>query len=220
MIPVYLGFAIVIVIVIAVVGGMNLYQQHAQQAEETQANATPTPGPNATTSPISLVNNVSVGAPAFPNPVRVNPHDGIPVDGITCTTTEQVTLHIHSHLALFYDGKQLQIPAGVGIAPVPPQGCLYWIHTHDATGIIHIEAPQFEAPGGGPFTLGMFFDIWGEPLTAYDVAGKHGPVVAFVNGAQWHGDLRAIPLGAHQEITLEVGKPLVPPPNYAFPFGT
>lgn len=215
---VYAGFGAVIVIVIAVIGGINLYNQHAQQAAQTQANATPTPGPNAKAPPIQL-SSTGVGRPAFPNPIRSNPHNGAPVDGITCTSTEQVTLHIHSHLAIFANGKQLQVPAGVGIAPVPPQGCLYWIHTHDATGIIHIEAPQFEAPGGGHFTLGSFFDIWGQPLARDDVAGKRGAVTAYVNGALWPGDLRAIPLISHQEITLEVGKPLVPPPNYAFPFG-
>jgi hypothetical protein len=219
MLAVYIGFGAIVVIVVAAIGGINLYQQHSQQAAQTQANATPTPGPNATVSPIPLLSNVGVGAPAFPNPIKVNPHDGVPVDGITCTATEQVTMHIHSHLALFYHGKQLQIPAYIGMAPVPPQGCIYWLHTHDATGIIHIEAPQFEAPGGGPFTLGMFFDIWGQPLTLDDVAGKRGPVTAYVNGAQWHGDPRAIPLAAHQQITLEVGTPIIPPPNYAFPFG-
>jgi hypothetical protein len=216
MIGVYIGFAIFVVAILAIFAAINLEQQHAV----TVANATPTPGPNASQSPIPLENDEHLGAPVFPNPIKVNPHDGLPVDGITCTSTEQVTLHIHSHLALFYKGKQLEIPAGVGLAPVPPSGCLYWIHTHDTSGIIHIEAPQIEAPqGGGPFTLGMFFDIWGQPLTSSDVAGKLGPVAAFVNGMRWYADPRTIPLLAHQEITLEVGKPIVPPPNYAFPYG-
>ena len=33
------------------------------------------------------------------------------------------------------------------------------------------------------------------------------------------GDLRKIVLGAHTQITLEVGAPFVPPPAYAFPAG-
>ncbi|HUY41138.1 MAG TPA: hypothetical protein VMV82_06175 [Candidatus Dormibacteraeota bacterium] len=209
---VYVAFGAIVLIVVAVFAIVNIQQQRAI----AMANATPTPGPNASAAPVQLVDNVGLGTPAFANPIKANPHAGAPVDGITCLTTEQTVLHIHTHLALFVNGKQLQIPAGIGIAPIPPQGCLYWVHTHDASGIIHIEAPQIGAPSGGPFTLGMFFDVWGEPLTSDDVAGKRGPVTAYVNGALWQGDLRAIPLRAHQQITLEVGK-AVPPPNYAFP---
>jgi len=123
-------------------------------------------------------------------------------------------------LALFIDAKQVQIPQGIGFglqSPQSPQGCLYWLHTHDASGIIHIEAPQIEAPAGGPFTLGMLFDVWGQPLTDSNIAGAKGPVTAFVNGAKYDGDLRAIPLHSHTEITLEVGTPVVPPPYYTFP---
>ena len=65
----------------------------------------------------------------------------------------------------------------------------------------------------------MLFDIWGQPLDRTIVAGINGPVTAYVNGAQYDGDLRAIPLTAHQQITLEVGTPIVPPPNYVFPPG-
>jgi hypothetical protein len=56
-------------------------------------------------------------------------------------------------------------------------------------------------------------------LERNNVAGFSGPVAAFVNGTKYDGDLRAIPLGAHQEIVLEVGTPAVPPPNYTFPSG-
>ncbi|HEY9086247.1 MAG TPA: hypothetical protein VIN40_09995, partial [Candidatus Tyrphobacter sp.] len=211
---VYIAFGAVVVIIILVFALINFQQQRAVAV----ATATATPGPNASARPIQLVDGVGVGTPTFPDPLRVNPRDGSPVDGITCLAGEQVTLHIHAHLALFVNGKQLQIPAHVGLAPVPPQGCLYWIHTHDASGIIHIESPQVDAPNGGPFTLGMFFDIWGQPLVRDDVAGRRGPVTAYVNGALWTGDLRAIPLSAHQEVTLEIGK-LVSPPNYLFPLG-
>ncbi len=205
----------VILIVIAALKVPDILQQRAVVA----ANATPTPGPDKTSAPIQIINNVAIGKPAFANPIRANPHMGAPVDGITCIAQEQTVLHIHSHLAIFDNGTQLQVPAGIGIAPVPPQGCLYWIHTHDATGVIHIEAPQITAPNGGDFTLGMLFDIWGQPLTRDDVAGKRGPVTAYVNGTLYAGELRNIQLSAHQEITLEIGR-TVPPPNYAFPFGT
>lgn len=215
---VYIGFGALIVIAIAAFAIVNFQQQRAFAV----ATATPTPGPNASSSPTPIYNGEALGSPAFPNPLRANPHGGAPVDGITCETGEeqmQLALHIHIHLAIFDNGKQLQIPALIGAAPVPPQGCLYWIHTHDASGIIHLESPQLNPPNGGLFTLGMLFDVWGQPLTRNDVAGKIGPVTAYVNGALWTGDLRQIPFMEHQQVVLEVGK-TVPPPNYSFPEGT
>jgi hypothetical protein len=86
--------------------------------------------------------------------------------------------------------------------------------------VIHIEAPDLSPPQGVPFTLGMLFDIWGQPLQPDDVAGLKGDVTAYVNGQKYDGDLTAIPLRAHQQIVLEIGAPLVPPPNYTFPPGT
>ncbi|HEX9235017.1 MAG TPA: hypothetical protein VF972_01920 [Actinomycetota bacterium] len=40
------------------------------------------------------------------------------------------------------------------------------IHTHDATGIIHIESPTPRT-----FTLGEFFDVWGVRFTASCLGG-------------------------------------------------
>jgi len=87
-------------------------------------------------------------------------------------------VHVHPHLAIFYNGKQIQVPQFIGFAPSLAGSCLYWIHTHDASGVIHIEAPDLSPPQGGPFTLGMLFDIWGQPLQPDDVAGLKGDVTA------------------------------------------
>jgi hypothetical protein len=211
---IYIGAAIVVVLVIGAFAFMN-WQTSRQFAA---ANATPTPGPNATAKAIQLADGESLGAKSLViGNTRAGGH-GQPVDGITCGAMEFGALHVHTHLALFVNGKQMQIPQFIGMAPsANGGGCLYWLHTHDASGILHVEAPQINAPNGGPYTLGMFFDIWGQPLQRDAVATFKGPVVAYVNGAPWTGDLRAIPLGAHQEITLEVGTPTVPPPNYTFP---
>jgi hypothetical protein len=46
----------------------------------------------------------------------------------------------------------MYIPPQIGIIP---DKCIYWLHTHDGTGIIHIESPIKR-----DFTLGQFFDIW------------------------------------------------------------
>jgi hypothetical protein len=215
---VYIGVGVAIAVVILIFGGMNWQQNRLREA----AWATPSPGPSPAGKPITLVDGTSVGAKFFTEKIPDAPKGGLamPVDGIQCGGMEYATLHIHPHVALFVNGKQLQIPQGIGFgmaSPENPQGCLYWIHTHDASGIIHIEAPQIEAPAGGPYTLGMLFDIWGQPLTDTQIASAKGPVTAFVNGTKYTGDLRAIPMISHQEITLEVGTPVVPPPFYTFP---
>lgn len=216
MMPIYIGAVILVALVAAFFGGRNWLQTRAVLA----ASATPSPGPNASAKPVALADGAAVGAQHFTLGNAPGGGTGQPVNGITCLSQEGQQLHIHAHLALYDHGKQIQIPRFIGFVPnhlLPGGGCLYWIHTHDASGIIHVETPQVHAPDGGPYTLGMLFSIWGQPLGADGVGGFNGPVTAYVNGEKYDGDLHAIPLLAHQEITLEVGKPVVPPPNYAFP---
>jgi hypothetical protein len=216
--PVYIGVGVVILLIIAIFGGMNLRQNWLNDRMQKIDYATPSPGPSASSKPIKLADGGSIGAPHFKDGNSPAGGHGDPVDGIKCLGMEGQGLHIHSHVALFVNGKQYAIPKLLGATPTAAGGCLYWIHTHDATGIIHVESPQIVAPeGDGEYTLGMLFDIWGYPLTRNGVAGFTGPVTAYVNGAQYDGDLRAIPLVSHQQIVLEVGTPLVPPPNYEFP---
>jgi hypothetical protein len=215
MMALYIGVGIAFVAIVLTFLGMNWYQKH----KIDQAYATPTPGPNASAKPIQLTDGETVGAKKwtakFPD-TRQGGH-GQTVDGVGCGAQEYSAMHVHSHVAIFDNGKQIAIPQFIGFAPSPGAGgCLYWIHTHDSSGIIHIEAPQLNPPQGGPYTLGMLFDIWGQPLQADDVAGITGTVTAYVNGMKWNDDPRTIPLGAHQQIVLEIGSPM-PPPNYAFP---
>ncbi len=150
-----------------------------------------------------------LGTPSFPDGDTARGGHGQPVVGIGCQAMEGAVLHIHSHLALFVAGKQRAIPPHVGIVGQ----CLYWVHTHDAEGIIHMESPKYRA-----FTLGDFFHIWGQPLGIKTVATFKGPVSIYVNGARYKGDPNAIPLSTHQQIVLEIGK-TVSPPNYIFPSG-
>ena len=152
--------------------------------------------------------------------------DGEQIDGITCQAGEQVLFHIHAHLTIFVRGAAQQVPVGIGIAP--PYGiqstssgalitgatCFMWLHTHAADGIIHTESPIKRT-----YTLGDFFDIWGQPLDREHVGPAHGPVTALVNGRVFTDNPRRIPLLAHAQIQLEVGKPLVAPEQITFPDG-
>lgn len=135
------------------------------------------------------------------------------IDGIGCDPTEQVRYHVHAHLTIVYDGRPAYPPGGVGIHY--EHLCLYWLHTHDATGIIHIEAPHPFLPA-----LGAFFDIWGQPLSPRAVwtyrvtAGKSMRV--YVDGRLYRDDPRSIRLRNHTAVTLEIGPPFVPPPRPHF----
>ena len=150
---------------------------------------------------------------------------GQSVDGISCDTSEQTLFHIHAHLTIFVDGASRQLPAGIGIpgaqAQSTPEGpfvssgtCFYWLHTHAADGIIHIEAPVHRT-----FTLGDFFDIWGQQLGPNRIGPATGPVTAMYNGKLYHGNPRDIPLNAHAQIQLESGRPLVGPVTITFANG-
>ncbi len=146
--------------------------------------------------------------------------NGQPIDGMTCRSTmeQSDTYHVHAHVDIFVNGQQRRIPAGAGIkAPRFPEhlstglfvdnsynSCLYWLHVHANDGIIHIEAPT-----KGNYTLGEFFDIWGQPLGPDQVGPAKGTVVAFENGKRFYGNPRDIPLNSQAVIQLDVGKPVV-----------
>ncbi len=229
MMPIYIGLGVIVVLIFAGFGISNYMQNKAHNDAYAFDTATPTPGPARTSKPVQLSAGENLGKTGFfpkgdfkrnVSTDTAQGGRGQEVDGIPCETNEAVQLHIHSQLAIFVHGVLVQVPEAIGIVPIPPNsGCLYWIHTHDASGVIHVEAGSVGAPNGGPYTLGMFFDIWGETLSRTQIGPYKGPVTAFVNSEPYDGDLRAIPLRSHQRIVLEVGKPVVPPPVYLVPAG-
>ncbi|HEY0817058.1 MAG TPA: hypothetical protein VGE11_27595 [Pseudonocardia sp.] len=169
---------------------------------------------------------VATGKPAVAAPIPllapVAAVDGRPVDGISSSAEEQVAFHIHAHLQVYVDGQQRALPAGVGIVaplqvrttaegPFVEGGAgIYWLHTHDASGVIHIESPVHRR-----FTLGELFDIWGQPLGPQQVGPAQGPVTVLVDGAVVGGDPRGLILNAHDVIQLDVGA-VVPFQDYRF----
>jgi hypothetical protein len=151
---------------------------------------------------------------------------GQPVDGISCDTSEQVVYHIHAHLAVYTNGEARIIPEGIGIVPptevvqtsagpfVAAGKCFYWLHSHTADGIIHVESPSQRV-----YTLGNYFDIWNQPLSATQVGPAHGQVTAYVDGQPFTGDPRSIPLNVHALIQLDVGSASPGPQPFTLPAG-
>jgi len=105
--------------------------------------------------------SASVTNPAYP-----------PIDGVSCQTGEIVAHHYHAHITLYINGAAMLIPADIGIAGVTPKDlypqpiCFYWLHTHDTSGLLHIESPTSQR-----FTLGDFLDIWSQKFPHASAGG-------------------------------------------------
>lgn len=133
---------------------------------------------------------------------------------------EGSALHIHQHLDLFINGKNIPIPAGIGVNQL--SGFISPLHSHETDGVIHVESDKVE-----DFTLGQFFDVWGVRLTKDCIGGYCGNATStlkmYVNGTLTPGDPRKLVLTPHQQIVLVYGTeeeaPKVIPSSYAFPPG-
>jgi hypothetical protein len=80
-----------------------------------------------------------------------------------------MVLHIHPHLNIILDGQPLTVPSQIGIDQslwkdrsldnYGMQG-MAPLHTHDASGTIHVESNA-----NRNYTLGQFLNVWGGLVT-------------------------------------------------------
>jgi len=145
--------------------------------------------------------------------------------GVKCQTGEQLKFHGHVRLAIYIEGEEIEVPDNTGIrfkpqetpdtpgqaTPKPDVECLFWLHTH-TDNLVHIEAPS--NPG---YTLGQFFQIWGEPLSETELMDRTASgdltIQATVNGVPYSGDPADIPLEDGSVISVQYGPPFVDPPT-------
>ncbi len=150
---------------------------------------------------ISLLSQPASGTPVIPGQAGI-------VAGIPCDPGEHLTYHVHAQLRIRVDGTQVPVPPSIGIRR--DANCIYWLHTHDATGLLHVEAPTQR-----DFNLGQFFDVWGQPLGPHSVGGHQldegEQLFVFVNGQRYERDPRTIPLVDGAIIELQVGTEPLPP---------
>ena len=135
------------------------------------------------------------------------------VQGVECDPLEGTIFHIHAHLDLIVDSKPVTIPAGIGIKP---NECLYWLHTHNTSGVIHIESPRQTT-----FTLGQFIQVWdntpGISTKFEEITHGDKSILVFVNGVEVKNSYDNIKLSAHDEIALVSGNvPQSIPSSYEF----
>lgn len=181
----------------------------------------PAPPPAPSVPPLSSViqdleDEPQIGVKNWPDGNSANGGQGAPVGGIECLLNMPTAYHVHSHLTIYLDGVAQAIPQLVGVHYQEPSRCFYNIHTHDYSGKIHVEFP---APG--TYTLGQFFDIWGQPLQADNVAGITGkPIVVYSTDnatvTPIADNWRSIELTSHKEITIVIGTPIAEIPNYTW----
>jgi hypothetical protein len=136
------------------------------------------------------------------------------VAGLHLPGQSDTAFHIHALLRIYVDGRPVPVPAQIGIDP--PAGFIAPLHTHDATGIIHLEADR-----PYPFTLGQVFAVWGvrfgdHALGGYADAGTRRLRVS-VEGRRI-GDPVGYVLHPHDHVVVSYGAPGVSPTTDRTPF--
>jgi hypothetical protein len=132
--------------------------------------------------------------------------------GLSVAPMEGTARHFHTHLDVLVDGRPVEVPAGLGIATSGQE--MSELHTHDTTGVLHIEAPAT----GKRYVLGQLFTEWNVRLDGTNLGGLRTgdgrTLTAYVDGQRQDGDPADIELTAHREIALVYGpgdaRPKVP----------
>ncbi len=138
--------------------------------------------------------------------------------GLSLLGAEGTAQHIHAHLDIFINGERVIVPAEIGI---PPSGGITPVHTHDASGIIHIESPDPYAV----YSLGQFFDIWGVKFTNNSIGSyidnNTDRLNVYSDGKKVANPVN-LALKAHEEIAITYGTSKqysAIPKSYKFPAG-
>lgn len=173
-----------------------------------------------------------------------NGPDGNMVDNIPCEPYMSDNYHIHVFVGIYYNGQEIALPTATGIVQpiIDSVGddnkgtqCFYFTHTHDSTGVVHIESDNGGVPENVPndtkFTLGQYFAVWGVNINCPMGTGcvgqfgpYNGPMEIFTSGQKfrgdgtpgspvtkeqdltpWYGDPNTIPLYSHEVIWILIG---------------
>ncbi|MCO6011029.1 hypothetical protein NE236_39345 [Actinoallomurus purpureus] len=160
----------------------------------------------------------ATGLPPWPRPDDTA--DRARTEGLAVAPMEGTAQHFHTHLDILVDGKAVPVPANLGIAA--SGNAMSELHTHDTTGVLHIEAPTT----GKHYTLRELFTEWNVRLGATGLGGLKPDgsrtLTAYVDGKKQAGDPATIELTPHREIALVYGPAnaaVQAPSRYDFPDG-
>jgi hypothetical protein len=129
----------------------------------------------------------------------------------------ETTFHIHAHLEIFADGKQVQVPANIGIDEAAQ--FISPLHTHPTApdnpeGTIHMEADQQY-----DFTIGQFMNVWGVKFSDSQIGSLKSKgdkqLQVYVNGKLAKDPVNTV-MQEHDVIVIGYGKPGSFPKNPKF----
>jgi hypothetical protein len=170
---------------------------------------------SASTRPVSATADATAGLRSTPAPWPAEyTFLAQRLAGLALPAQSDSAYHIHAFLSVFINGRQIAIPTNLGIDP--PLSLLSPIHTHDGTGIIHIEASR-----PYPFTLGQLFTIWGvgfsdSQIGAHrDAGARH--LAVFANGRPIRDPVHYV-MRRHDSIVVGYGTPSSFPHRIAVTF--
>jgi len=132
---------------------------------------------------------------------------------------EGSAMHIHVHVDILNASTSITVPADIGINQIARS--MAPIHTHDSSGIVHIESGVVR-----DFTLGQFFDVWGVRFTKDCLGGycdtATSTLKVYTNGTLVKGDPRKLILKEHEEVAVvfdTASSTTKVPSTYSFPVG-
>jgi hypothetical protein len=113
-----------------------------------------------------------------------------------------VAYHEHAVLRIYLNGKRITVPAEIGIDQQSEY--LAALHTHDQSGVIHMEASE-----PYPFTLGQFFVVWGVKFTRAQIGGYRdgggNTLAVYVDGHPIKNAPRYV-IRPHDRIVVDFGR--------------
>jgi len=115
----------------------------------------------------------------------------------------QENFHQQAWLHVYVDGKKETVPLNIGLDQAT--GTFSSLHTHDDTGIIHMEADsEFD------FTLGKFMAIWGVKFSDSQIGsltanGGDQQLQVYLNGQRVNDPVNVV-MPEHGNIVIGYGK--------------
>jgi hypothetical protein len=167
----------------------------------TSGGGSPQPSSAAVTLPDpSTLAGVIQKPPPWPNNIQDTNQR---LAELNLPSLSETILHHHIQLAIFVDGQQVVVPAGVGYSQ--ELSVFSPLHTHDTEGIVHVESadPNFEP------VLGQFMDVWGIYFTptciGSDCNSGDRTLRVYVNGDEYTGDPTLLPLTDMLSVVITFG---------------
>jgi hypothetical protein len=209
-------------------------------ATPTPVGATPSPSPTAPGASSQTITTSAGAVDGTPNMWTPNEGDtssggqgpvGNTIDNtISCEPTMSNNYHIHIFLGVYVNGQLAALPIAIGMDNPGAESsgfinsatCFYYIHTHDSSGIVHVEDPNPNnlAVSASMYTLQNVLDVWGITASPTNFGQFTGPIRVFTSGQTYMGETTTIPatsltywgnnpatvpLYSHEVIYVEVG---------------